>query len=120
MNQHTPTETEPGVYRCPCGFHAVATQQGMHVIDSGIGRQLHLAAIAEQQIATRAMVEQQIKRLIEAYRIRRPIFWELYRMAWSEGWEVSATQFGAERDDGALTMRQVRRYGQYIRAEHGL
>lgn len=93
MNQHTPTETEPGVYRCQCGFHAVATQQGMHVIESGAGRQLHLVAIAERQIETRAMVEAQIKRLIERY--------------WAGG-------------DIIVTMRQVRTYGKYIKAEHGL
>lgn len=54
MTNHTPTVTA-GVYRCPaCSFHAVATQQGIRVLDSGAGRQLHLAAIAQQQIERHA------------------------------------------------------------------
>jgi hypothetical protein len=45
---HTPAQSG-AVYRCNCGFHAVATSRGMHVIASGAGRDMHLAAIATAQ-----------------------------------------------------------------------
>jgi hypothetical protein len=48
MSNHTPVQSG-AVYRCECGFHAVVTTNGMHVIASGAGRDLHLAAIAAQQ-----------------------------------------------------------------------
>lgn len=115
---HTPTVTA-GVYRCPaCGFHAIATQQGIRVIDSGAGRQLHLAAIAQQQVELRAYVEQMLRRLVRQYNERRPIFWELYRLAWPEGYEIEMANLGGERDDGALSMRQVRELSRHIRAEY--
>jgi integrase len=59
---HTPTQSG-AVYRCDCGFHAVATSRGMHVIASGAGRDMHLAAIAAQR-DQRAWVERTRVRLI--------------------------------------------------------
>ncbi len=109
---HTPALTA-GVYRCPaCSFHAIATQDGLHVLDSGIGRQLHLAAIAQQQIELRAYVEALLRRLVQVYNERRAL---------------------PERDDNCddlvsagvwdaryLTMRTVRELSKHIRAEYGL
>ncbi len=97
---HTPDLTN-GVYRCPaCGFHAVATQDGgIHVVDSGAGRQLHLAAIAQQQIRLRAYVESLLYRLERAYTERRVL---------------------PERNDGLLSMHKVRELSRHIKAEYGL
>lgn len=62
MSNHTPMQSG-AVYRCDCGFHAVATTNGMHVITSGAGRDIHLAAIATARLSQRAWVERVQSRL---------------------------------------------------------
>ena len=91
---HTPTQ-DAGVYRCPaCAFHAIATQQGIRVLNSGIGRALHMEAIAQQQIELRAYVEALLRRLVRAYNERRG------------------------PDAAPLSMRTVRALSRHIKAEY--
>lgn len=52
--------------------------------------------------------------LRQEFNERRPIFWELYRM---DGAERPITAFGGQRDDGTITLGQLRRLFRCIVTE---
>lgn len=105
MPNHLSTQ-DAGVYRCPaCAFHAIATQQGIRVLNSGIGRALHMEAIAQQQIELRAYVEALLRRLVRAYNERR-------------GLPSAAHDFDDSEDRAPISMRKVRELSRHIRAEY--
>ena len=123
---HTPTQ-DAGVYRCPaCAFHAIATQQGIRVLNSGIGRALHMEAIAQQQIELRAHVEALLQRLVQAYNERRALL--LPRSDGRHDVRTCPHIQGRMRGDPtkpctcvsnmALSMRTVRALSRHIKAEY--
>lgn len=111
---HTPTRQGEIIACQDCSFRAILTNVGPFVRDAGDPAVDHIGA----PDLRRTYVEH-VMRGFHA-RSPRPIFHELYKLAWAEGDEVSYGRYPAMRDDGALTMRQIRKYSQWLKAEHGL
>lgn len=121
MSDHTLTQTGQVVTCDTCAYRACIAHDGrVFEFERGDATVDHVSSIAIDLEWRKALVEEQLRGLQQRCRERRPIFWELYRLAWQEGREISIIDLPGERDDGTLTARQFRKYGQHIRTEHGL
>ena len=93
MSNHTPIIDGALVTCAGCAFRAILTNRAPFVREAGDTAIDHLALLDADLCARRAHVEQLLRGLVARYHAGHA---------------------------GGISMRQVRRLGKYIKAEHGL